>query len=149
MRSPNIMHGYWGNGEATAEAIEEGWLHTGDVGRFDAQGYLYLVDRKKDMIVTGGENVFPSEVEAALRRHPAVADAAVFAVPDPHWVERVVAAVVLSDAGSASVERILQDVRGWLAGYKCPKEIFFVERLPVAATGKVLRKELRRQFGSK
>ncbi len=149
VRSPNIMHGYWGNGEATAEAIEEGWLHTGDVGRFDAQGYLYLVDRKKDMIVTGGENVFPSEVEAALRRHPAVADAAVFAVPDPHWVERVVAAVVPSDAGSASVERILQDVRGWLAGYKCPKEIFFVERLPVAATGKVLRKELRRQFGSK
>ncbi len=118
------------------------------MGHFDADGYLHLVDRKSDMIVTGGENVFPYEVEAALQQHPDVADAAVFGVPDPRWVERVVAAVVPVDPAHASAERILHDVRDQIAGYKCPKELIFVEHLPRSATGKVLRRELRRNHSS-
>ena len=148
VRSPNIMQGYWGNPEATRTVVVDGWLHTGDVGHFDADGYLHLVDRKSDMIVTGGENVFPYEVEAVLRQHPDVADAAVFGVPDTRWVERVVAAVVPTDPEQASAERILRDVRAQVAGYKCPKELIFVDQLPRSATGKVLRRELRRNHSS-
>ncbi len=148
VRSPNIMKGYWGNPEATRTVVVDGWLHTGDVGHFDADGYLHLVDRKSDMIVTGGENVFPHEVEAALRQDPDVIDAAVFGVPDPRWVERVVAAVVPDDLAHASAERILRDLRARLAGYKCPKELIFVDHLPRSATGKVLRRELRKDHSS-
>jgi long-chain acyl-CoA synthetase len=148
VRSPNIMDGYWGNPEATRTVVVDGWLHTGDVGQFDADGYLHLVDRKSDMIVTGGENVFPYEVETALRHDPDVADAAVFGVPDARWVERVVAAVVPKNPAHASAERILRDLRARLAGYKCPKELIFVDLLPRSATGKVLRRELRRSHSA-
>jgi acyl-CoA synthetase (AMP-forming)/AMP-acid ligase II len=146
VRSDKVMQGYWQNEAATAAAFTEGWLRTGDLGRLDERGYLYIVDRKNDMIVTGGENVFPFEVEAALLEDPAVAEAAVFGVPDERWVQRVVAAVVPPAGKTVSADAIVGRLKGRLASYKCPKDVIFVESLPRNAVGKVLRKELRSRF---
>ncbi len=160
VRSKSLMVGYWRQPEATAEAIVDGWLHTGDMGRFDSEGYLYLVDRKKDMIVTGGENVYPYEVEQILCRHPAVREAAVIGLPDAYWVEKVHAVVVLeavaaglptppgeaedaAAADAALAEELRLFCRQHLAGYKVPKTVEFIDTLPRTATGKVLRRELR------
>lgn len=148
VRSPDTMKGYWHDDEATRQALNEGWLKTGDLGRLDAEGFLYIVDRKSDMIVTGGENVFPSEVEEHLYRDPDVQEAAVFGLPDPHWVEKVVAAVVLQPGARVSGGELMERLRRRLAPYKCPKEIFFTASLPKSAIGKVLRKELRKQYGT-
>jgi long-chain acyl-CoA synthetase len=123
-------------------------LKTGDLGYVDAEGYLYIVDRKKDMIVTGGENVFPTEVEGYLYRDPNVLEAAVFGIPDSRWVERVVAAVVLKQGSRISAEELINGLRGHMATYKCPKSIFFAPTLPKSAAGKILRKELRSRYGN-
>lgn len=146
VQSPSVMKGYWARPDATAGALLDGWYKTGDVGYLDEEGYLFVVDRLNDKIVSGGENVYPSEVEAALRSHVAVADAAVFARPDPRWIEAIHAAVIL--APNASVTEA--DLRNWVAdkvgSYKAPKRVWFVDTFPRGATGKVLRKDLARQF---
>ena len=148
VRGPMVTRGYWGQPETTAQALRDGWLHTGDGGRMDDEGYLFIADRLKDMIISGGENVYPAEVEAALRSHPAVADAAVIGVPDRRWGEAVHAVVVARApaAGDALRDDLLDWCRGRLAGYKCPRSMAFVEALPLSAAGKVLKTQLRAQY---
>ena len=144
-KGPNIMQGYWRKPEQTAEVLRDGWYHTGDLGRFDADGYLYLVDRAKDMIVTGGENVYCSEVEEALYKHPAVLEAAVIGVPDGKWGEAVHAVVVQREP--VSVDELIEFCREHIAGYKLPKGITFsATELPKSGPGKVLKRELRKPF---
>jgi len=142
-RGPSLMTGYWGNPEATAEALRGGWMHTGDLGYRDAEGYLHLVDRRNDKIVTGGENVYPSEVEHRLAEHPEVVEAAVVGVPDDRWGERVAAAVVLRDGADTDPDALIAHCRDALAPYKAPKEVRIVSALPRNATGKLLRREVR------
>ena len=144
-KGPNIMQGYWRKPEQTAEVLRDGWYHTGDLGRLDADGYLYLVDRAKDMIVTGGENVYCSEVEEVLYKHPAVLEAAVIGVPDGRWGEAVHAVVVQREAVTA--EELIEFCRDHIAGYKLPKAITFSEtELPKSGPGKILKRELRKPF---
>jgi acyl-CoA synthetase (AMP-forming)/AMP-acid ligase II len=145
-RGPQVMKGYWKRDDATAEAIRDGWMHTGDAGRMDADGYVYLEDRIKDMIVSGGENVYPREVEAALFSHKAVADAAAIGVPHDKWGETVKAFVVLRAGASATAEELISHCRASLAGYKCPTSIEFLEALPRNPSGKVLKRELREPY---
>lgn len=147
VRSPAVMAGYWNDEAATMAAMQAGWVRTGDLARCDDEGYYYIIDRKNDMVVTGGENVYPTEVESHLYADPRVLEAAVFGVPDVKWVERVVAAVVLKPGREASPEDLMQSLRSRLAAYKCPKEIHLVSDLPKSGAGKVLRKELRKQYG--
>jgi long-chain acyl-CoA synthetase len=148
VRGPAVMSGYWERPDATAEALRDGWLHTGDLGRMDAFGYLYLLDRAKDMIITGGSNVYAVEVEAALASHPAVHDAAVVGVPDRTWGELVVA-VVMTDAPSTELEaELAAHCATELAGYKRPRRWVFVESLPRNAYGKVLKRQLREELSS-
>ena len=148
VRGPAVMSGYWERPDATAEALRNGWLHTGDLGRMDAFGYLYLLDRAKDMIITGGSNVYAVEVEAALASHPAVHDAAVVGVPDRTWGELVVA-VVVTDAPSTDLEaELAAHCATELAGYKRPRRWVFVESLPRNAYGKVLKRQLREELSS-
>jgi acyl-CoA synthetase (AMP-forming)/AMP-acid ligase II len=146
VRSPWMFSGYWNNPDATAAAIVDGWYHTGDGGRRDQNGNLYLVDRLKDMIVTGGENVYSAEVERALASHPAVASAAVVGAPDEKWGERVVAFVVARRDASVAAADLVSHCRGQIAGYKVPKEIHFVPELPMTASGKVQKAGLRQQL---
>jgi len=141
-----IMRGYWRNPAATAEAVRDGWLHSGDAGYLDADGYLYIHDRIKDMIVSGGENVYPAEVENALLGHPAVADVAVIGVPDERWGEAVKAMVVLKPGATLVAADIIEFARQRIAGYKLPKSIDAIDVLPRNASGKVLRRELREPY---
>lgn len=146
-RGPNIMLGYWKRLEDTENVLREGWLHTGDLATVDEDGYIYLVDRKKDMIVTGGENVFSTEVEAVLYAHPAVKEAAVIPVPDEDWGEAVHACVVLCDGKQATTEELTEFCRDRLANYKVPHSIEFIEgELPKGGTGKILKKQLRERY---
>src|SRR4051812_32343307 len=147
VRGPNVFAGYWGMPEATAEAFRGGWFHTGDLGRMDAEGFITLVDRKKDMIITGGENVYPIEVEQVLYRHPAVREVAVVGVPDARWGETPVAVVALMDGAELTADELLGHARGRLAHFKCPTRVEFVLELPRNATGKVLKTVLRQQHG--
>jgi len=147
VRSPGIMKGYWGDEEATRRVLQDGWLKTGDLGYVDQEGYLYVVNRKNDMIVTGGENVFPSEVEAQIFADPDVLDAAVFGIPDPQWVEKVVAAVVFRPGSRTTEDQLLQRLKSRLAAYKCPKTIFITSELPKNTLGKIVRKDLRERYG--
>ncbi|WP_187275957.1 AMP-binding protein [Parahaliea aestuarii] len=144
VRADQCMSGYWRQPQASARALVGGWLHTGDVGRFDARGYLYLVDRKKDMIISGGENVASREVEEVLRRHPAVRDCAVIGLPHARWGEVVVAVMQLDNA--VTDEALAGHCRGLLAGYKTPKRWLRVDALPVNAAGKVDKPALRARF---
>ena len=139
-RGPQVMRGYWNNPEATAEAFAGGWFHSGDLATRDAEGYLRLVDRKKDMIVSGGENIYPAEVERVLREHPAVDDVAVVGFPHPRWGETPVAFVV---GAEVEATELIEHCRHHLASYKKPSAITFVAELPRNAAGKVLRRELR------
>ncbi len=154
VRGPMVTQGYWQQPEATAQALRDGWLYTGDGGRMDADGYLYIVARLKDMVISGGENVYPAEVEAVLRRHPAVADVAVIGLPDAHWGERVHAVVVLREAAArlavgapdGPTAGLLQWCRQELAGYKCPRSLSYCDALPLSAAGKVLKTTLRKDL---
>ncbi len=147
VRGPNVMLGYWNRPDATASALRHGWYHTGDAARTDADGYIYIVDRLKDMIVTGGENVYSIEVENALTEHPAVDQAAVFGVPSNQWGEAVHAVVVLSDGQSATQEQLIAHCRGLIAGFKIPRTIETrIEPLPRSGAGKVLKNVLREPF---
>jgi acyl-CoA synthetase (AMP-forming)/AMP-acid ligase II len=146
VRGGNVMLGYWNKPEATAAAIRDGWMHTGDGGYMDDAGYVFIVDRMKDMIVTGGENVYSVEVENALARHPAVAQCAVIGVPDADWGERVHAVVVLQPGARTSGEEIRRHVKEFIAGYKAPRSVEFVEALPTSGAGKVLKRELRKPY---
>jgi fatty-acyl-CoA synthase len=144
-RSPQVMLGYWNDPEKSAAAFRNGWLHSGDLGVFDDEGFLQLIDRKKDMIKSGGENVASREVEEVLHQHPEVAEAAAFGVPDPHWIEAVTAAVVLRPCAAVTAAGLIGFCRERLAGYKTPKRIVLLERLPKNASGKILKRELRVQ----
>ncbi len=143
VRGENVMLGYYRMPEETARTIRNGWLHTGDVGRLDADRYLYIVERKKDLIIRGGFNIFPREVEEVLYGHPAVAEAAVVGARDPLMGEEVVAFVVLRAGAPATPEAIIAFAQERLAKYKCPKTVRIVESLPKSPIGKILRKELR------
>lgn len=146
-RGPMVMKGYWKQPEATAEALRGGWMHTGDAGYMDEDGYIYLVDRVKDMIVTGGENVYSVEVEDALYAHPAVLEAAVIGIPNDEWGEAVHAVVVLKDGQSVTEEELIKHCHEYIAGYKCPKSISFsAEQLPKSGAGKILKRDLRQPF---
>lgn len=146
-RGPHVMSGYWRRPDDTAHALRGGWLHTGDVAWEDHEGFLYIVDRLKDMIVTGGENVYSAEVEAALYSHPAVREAAVFGIPDDRWGELVRAAICLRPGLSATAEDLMEHCRGRLAGYKVPRRIEFIEgELPKSGAGKILKRQLREPF---
>lgn len=145
-RGANVMVGYWRNSEATAEALRGGWMHTGDLAYRDSEDYLHLVDRRNDKIITGGENVYPSEIEHCLLEHPAVTEAAVVGVADARWGERVSAAVVLREDGATTPAALISHCRERLASYKTPKEIRLVSALPRNATGKLLRREVRARW---
>lgn len=147
-RSPHLMLGYLDDPVRTAEAFRGGWFHSGDLGYYDEYGFLHVVDRKKDMIKTGGENVASREVEEVIYRHPAVHEVAVFGVPHPTWVESVVAAVVIRDNATLSSEELVEHCREHLAGFKTPKEVHFVDALPKNPSGKLLKRELRQRFSS-
>lgn len=139
----NVMMGYDKNPQATAEAVRNGWYHTGDLGKKDEEGFIYLVDRKKDMIVSGGENVYSREVEEALALHPGVFEVAVVGLPDERWGERVTAVVVPKPGVNLAEEDLIAHCRQHLAGYKCPKTILFRSELPKSAAGKILKKDIR------
>jgi len=146
---PNVMQGYWGQPEATAGALVNGtWLRSGDAGTTDADGYVFVVDRIKDMIISGGENVYPAEVESVLREHPAVADCGVIGVPDARWGEVGRAVVVLRPGAVATEEDLLSFLDGRIARFKIPKSVRFTGELPRTGTGKILKKRLRETHGS-
>jgi len=145
-RGPQMMRGYWNLPDESAEALRGGWMHTGDAGTMDERGYLYIQDRIKDMIVSGGENVYPRIVEDVLFQHPAVADAAVIGVPDEQWGETVKAFVVLKEGQSATEEEIIEFSRGRLGGFERPRSVDFIAVLPRNPSGKVLKRELREPY---
>jgi len=145
-RSDSLMVGYWNNGPATVEAMRDGWYHTGDMGYLDQQGYLFLVDRKKDMIITGGENVYCREVENAIERHPDVHEVAVIGMPDEKWGESVRAVVVLRPGASLSEAELITYTREQIAHYKAPRSVIFVDELPRMQTGKISKVTLRERF---
>jgi len=146
VRGNVVMGGYWENPEATDDAIQDGWFHTGDGGTIDEGGYLTISDRKKDVIITGGENVSSIEVEDAVFSHPSVAEVAVIGVPDQKWGEKVTALIVLADGKTATEEEIIAHVRSKLAGYKTPKTVEFRAEIPRTSTGKVQKFKLRQEF---
>ncbi len=148
-RGPNVMIGYWRRPEATAEAIDaEGWFRTGDVAYWDADGCIYICDRIKDMIISGGENIYPAEVESVICKHPAVAEAAVIGVPDEKWGETVLAVVALKAGQTLDIEQLREFAGEQLSRYKLPRRLEVVAALPRNATGKLLKTELRKQFKS-
>ncbi|MBW1785049.1 MAG: long-chain-fatty-acid--CoA ligase [Deltaproteobacteria bacterium] len=146
IQSEQNMTGYWKNPEATAEALRGGWLHTRDMGHMDEDGYVFLVDRKDDMIISGGFNIYPREVEDVLYMHPAVLEAAVFGVPDDKWGEAIKAAVSLKEGMDASEEEIIDHCKKQLASYKKPLSVDFIKDLPKNAYGKILRRELKEPY---
>lgn len=146
VRGPGVMLGYWNKTDATLAALRDGWMHTGDAGKMDESGYLYIVDRVKDMIVSGGENVYSAEVENALARHPAVAACAVIGIPDDKWGEAVHAVVVVKPTMQTTAEELVAHCHTLIAGYKCPRSIEFREALPVTGAGKIQKTELRKPY---
>jgi acyl-CoA synthetase (AMP-forming)/AMP-acid ligase II len=146
-RGPRLMKGYWRRDDATAETMHGGWLHTGDLGRVDGDGYVYLSGRAKDFIKRGGEMVSPEEVEAVLREHPAVEDAAIIGVPDAHWGESVRAVVVPATGQAIDQDELVEHCRAKLASFKKPESVVVIDELPRNALGKVLKRELRERFG--
>ena len=146
VRGAGVMMGYWNKPAETAAAVRDGWMFTGDGGRMDGDGYVYIVDRLKDMIVTGGENVYSVEVEGAIATHPAVAQCAVIGVPDDPWGELVHAFVVCKPGQQLTPEQIVAHCREHIAGYKCPRRVSFVDALPLSGAGKILKTSLRAPF---
>lgn len=146
VKTDSAISGYWKMPEQTAETIRDGWVYTGDVAYRDEDGYLYVADRKKEMIVSGGMNIYPAEIETVLYTHPAVAQVAVIGVPDEHWGEAVKAVIELKQGARATEEQIIDYCRERLASYKKPKSVDFVERLPISSSGKVAKRELRERY---
>ena len=146
VKGDQVLTGYWQRPDAEAEAFQDGWFRTGDMARLDEEGFVYIVDRKKDMIISGGENVYPREVEEVLYRHPAVAEVAVFGVPDDNWGERVTAAIVPRAGEEVAEAELTELCRSELAGYKRPRAWHFVEAIPKNVSGKILKRTLRERF---
>ncbi len=146
-RGERLMKGYWHQDEATAETIRNGWLHTGDLGYFDEDGYIFLAGRARDFIKRGGEMISPEEVERVLHSHPCVEEAAIIGVPDIDWGERVRAVVVLKDGYEADPDDVIEYCRQRLASFKKPESVVFATALPRNALGKVLKQELREEYG--
>ena len=146
VRGDLVMKGYYKDPQKTAETIVDGWLHTGDIGHFDVHGYLHITDRKKDMIISGGFNVYPSEVEQVLWSHPAVQDCAVIGVPDEQWGEGVKAVVELSAGHTVTAEELIELCKTRLGSVKSPKTVDFIDALPRSPVGKVLKKDLRAHY---
>src|SRR5580693_3670121 len=142
IRGPNVMKGYWRKPEATAEAVRDGWFHSGDLARVDADGYFYIVDRKKDLIIRGGYNVYPREIEEVLYEHPAVAEAAVIGLPHPSLGEEVAAAVALKPGAAVTAEELRDYVKSQVAAYKYPRHVWFVDALPKGPTGKIQKRDI-------
>ena len=142
LRGPNIFKGYFKDPEATAEAFRGGWFHTGDIGYRDGEGFFYIADRKSDMIIRGGENIYPREIDDLLYSHPAVAQAAVIGVPDELYGEEVAAFIVLKDGADATEAELIDFCKQHLADYKCPKTVRFLEDIPKGPTGKLLKRDL-------
>jgi fatty-acyl-CoA synthase len=143
---PHVCSGYWRNPQATAESLKDGWFYTGDMARQDVDGFFYIAGRYKDMIISGGENIYAAEVEAVFREHPSVADAALIGVPDAKWGEVGLMVVLLKPDHTASEEDLRSFCRTRLAGYKVPKQVVFVPSLPYSPYGKVMKAELKKQF---
>jgi len=148
VRGSHVMQGYWNKPDETAAALIDGWMHTGDGGYIDENGFVFIVDRIKDMIVTGGENVYSAEVESALSKHPAVLSSAVIGLPDAEWGERVHACVVLSPEAQVTGEELRAFVKEHIAGYKTPRSFDFVEALPISGAGKILKRQLRDNYAA-
>lgn len=146
IRGDFVMKGYWNNPEATAQAIKDGWLHTGDIGRKDADGYLYIMDRLKDMIISGGENIYPAEIEDMLMHHPKIQDVGVIGYPHEMWGEAVRAVVVVSPGESLTEEEVIKWTDGKVGRFKMPRSVVFTDALPRTPTGKILKRELRDRF---
>lgn len=146
IKSPTVIKEYWRRPEATAESIRDGWLHSGDMGYFDDEGYLYLVDRLKDMYISGGENVYPAEVEDVIMQMAQVADCGVIGIPDEKWGEVGLATVVKTPGVDLTEENVIDHCRGKLAGYKRPRKVVFIDALPRTLTGKILKKDLRAMY---
>jgi len=140
------MQGYWHLPEASAQVVQNGWFHTGDVGYVDEDGYLFVRDRVKDMIVSGGENIYPAEIENLLHSHPDIVDVAVIGIPDARWGESVKAIVVCRPGASTNAEELIAFVRPHIAAYKVPRSVEFVATLPRNASGKILKRELRQLY---
>jgi long-chain acyl-CoA synthetase len=146
-RGDVVMMGYWERSEETRAAIRDGWMHTGDGGYMDEDGYVYIVDRIKDMIVTGGENVYSAEVENCVAQHPAVAQCAVIGIPDDQWGEAVHAVVMRKSGIAVTEEEIVSFCKDRIAGYKCPRSVHIQdEMLPLSGAGKILKRELRKPY---
>ena len=146
VRGPGVMKGYWNKPELTQAALKGGWMHTGDAAYMDDDGFVFVVDRVKDMIISGGENIYSAEVENAVAQHPAVAACAVIGIPSEQWGETVHAAIVLKPGQAATADEIAAHCRTLIAGYKCPRSVAFVEALPLSGAGKVLKTKLREPF---
>jgi acyl-CoA synthetase (AMP-forming)/AMP-acid ligase II len=146
VRGPNVMLGYWNKPEQTAAAVVDGWMHTGDGAYMDEDGFIFVVDRMKDMIISGGENVYSAEVENAVAQHPAVAICAVIGIPSDEWGETVHAVIVTKPGASSSAEQIVAHCKTLIAGYKCPRSVEFREALPLSGAGKILKTTLRKLF---
>jgi len=146
LRGENILKGYYKNDAATRTAFRNGWFHTGDIGYRDAEGFYYIVDRKSDMIIRGGENIYPREIDEVLYQHPAVAAAATIGVPDQLYGEEVAAFVVLKSEREVTEDEIVAFCKERLADFKCPKTIRIVTEIPKGPTGKLLKRELAREF---
>jgi len=146
VKSRHNMLEYWNKPEYSAETLVDGWLHTGDMGRYDEEGYIYVVDRKKDMIISGGENIYPREVEEVLYRHPAVLECCVIGIPDPKWVESVHAIVSLKSGMMATPKEIIDFCRQNIARYKAPKSLDILGELPKSSAGKILKRVLREKY---
>jgi acyl-CoA synthetase (AMP-forming)/AMP-acid ligase II len=145
-RSDVVMKGYWRNPEATKETIRNGWLHTGDMGYLDESGYLFIMDRSKDMLISGGENIYPREIEEVIIKHPSVREVAVIGIPDPKWGEAVKAVVSLVEGKSVTEDELISYCKDKLASFKKPKSVDFVEELPKNNFGKILKRELRDKY---
>jgi acyl-CoA synthetase (AMP-forming)/AMP-acid ligase II len=146
VRGDNVMLGYWRDPERSREALRRGWLWTGDLGYLDEDGFLFLTDRKGDMIISGGENVHPTETENALQEHPAVREVAVVGLPHPRWGEAVKAVIALEPDQRVTEEELISFCKTKIAGYKCPKSIDFVDELPKSTVGKILRREVKKRY---
>ncbi len=146
MRGPHVMKGYWNRPEATAETIKDGWLYSGDIAKKDEDGYLYIMDRKKDMIISGGENIYPAEIEDSLLAHPKLADVGVIGFPDEKWGESVKAVVVLKQGEELTEEELIEWCQGKIGRYKIPKKVVFADAIPRTPTGKILKRVLRDKF---